>query len=1157
MDAGAQRRLRINALVLAALGLVAAVEVAPLAAGSGVPAFVQDWLWPSDRFQVVPFLQSGLSPWSSSGIGHPSIYPTSWWPFVLAGALCYVFGVHFGAVACLFAALLAAGLTAAALARVLGCGPAGRFFAGLAFAANPAVLNEVHAGHWIYLLSYSLTPAVAVLALDAPNRRDWLFLGALVGLGGAQLQFLPMDLLVVAAFIAVSARQHKIRDFALTTMVALCVTAPQWAPGLLAAGHGYLDALRPLPHWEMAQSSALREAPRLLGYIGGYDRALLGSTLRALWWWLPVFALAGALAQRRSASAWVLVALMLLGIAFVAGMHGPLAPLLGWLFAHVPATALFRELYHAAALAAFSMAALAAIALETLWRNDRAAGAVASAFALVVCVALALRVASGIPAFVLDDEAKKTVVRIGSSPGSARYLALPAVYPVAASNAALGGASPFLLPIGSHPTLDTSVAEYPTTYALALLREGRRLPARATLRTLGASSIMRIPSWQSSFERVIEPNLRGLINPAADNDLRTGPRLETLEAGDRIVVQPFAVSPQSLPGAYVREARDLRAVVGGETIDLIDPAVSPNPRDAWARTALWPVLPAWALAQPPGVFTLRAAARLIAAPSLVVAAAADGPPRSDDCSLRTRLAGNFGVLACGPNPTLEGRPPLVVSSATRGGILQQMKAPTGEPGEARLESSSPWEVRARVTASPGSAIVLRERFDPAWEASTPGLEHVEVDGYANAWVTPRRLDAEPVVIRYKGAAAFFAFLWLSQLTVAVAVLAALVSRNPRPAPGRSPTPRVCVLTFGPLNPKTGGLTVRILALIGALRRHGIEVWALLVGPRGPNAFDATHSIELATTSFVLNKLIAPVKALGLMRECDCVIVTSAQFALAALLVRLAGGIVVWDTIACESIYHEQDFRRTLRPSALVKAAIWRVLEVVCGACAQIVVSISADEQRIWEQRYPFVRRKLRVLEHSTLDAAAVGSEPSRVPYLLFVGNLKAKHNLEAARFLMNDDTLIAALRRHGCQLVLAGDGSDDLRPEEPLVRAVGFVDALGPLIGGAECCLAPMSQTNGTSTKIIDYMKYGRRIIATAPAMSGIAREPGFPCTIVPFEGFATAVERALSQPPPAADAVKAMHEAAFQVYGERSGDAKAASLIDEVLALRHPPLSP
>lgn len=755
--------------------LIAAIEVSPLAWHGAVPAFQQDWTWPVDRAQIGPFFHSGLSPWRSDGIGWPLVYPTAWWPFVLAGSLCYVFGVHGGVVALLLLALFGAAAAAAAFAGRIGADFPGRFFAGAAYAANPLVLNEVQAGHWVYLLCYALLPVIAIGALSPRSVvGKWFILGGLVGLGAGQSQFLPMGLLAVAAFTIVSSRTHKLRDFVLIVAMAAVVTAPQWVLGLLIAGPDYLNVLKPLPHWEIAQSASMGDALRLLGYIGGYDRVLLNDAARFSWWWLPVLATVRILVGRKNKVTWALGLLAVFGILIVSGIRGPAGALWVWLFAHVPAAALFRELYHGAALAAFAMTSLAALGIDAFWGKRAIWAFAAGVVALAACLFVAARTSSNVPTVALNRTEAFDVSAMARAPGFGRYLALPAVLPIAASNAVGGGVSPFVWAIGSHPALSTFVPTFPSAYAFALLRENRNAQAEAVLRSEAVAFVLRLSEWTSTFDRNLEPNLRGLVLPAVDRDLLRGARFEELGGGERVVVEAFSTSPHSLPGTYTGEARDLRAVEDGQQIDIIDPTVSPNPRDAWARTALWPVLPAWALAQPPGVFTLRQRTRLTVPAALIIAGAADGPPRSASCRPLNRLGGNFALFACGPDPVFSGRPPIVVSSAFHGGRPIRATPRLGSLGETFIDRSSDWLVRMRVKALPGSVIVLRERFDPEWICSVAGARHVEVDGYANAWILPKALVGESVIISYAGAPLFLALLCLSIFCVATTATVAVV-----------------------------------------------------------------------------------------------------------------------------------------------------------------------------------------------------------------------------------------------------------------------------------------------------------------------------------------------------------------------------------------------
>jgi hypothetical protein len=183
-----------------------------------------------------------------------------------------------------------------------------------------------------------------------------------------------------------------------------------------------------------------------------------------------------------------------------------------------------------------------------------------------------------------------------------------------------------------------------------------------------------------------------------------------------------------------------------------------------------------------GVVTTRAGASLAIASSLAGRALVWAPrgielgrklifaPRPEWVSVPQR----FEARARGPAAiyeTGESAPPLPASYGT---------SQIGEPVH-----DAPWHYRATLESPGTAAIVLRERYDPAWTLEAPGLRvlaHERADGYANLWIVAGR-GTFPITIGYGYQPRTFALLVLS-LVVFIALVAFGVWPRTRRASGR-------------------------------------------------------------------------------------------------------------------------------------------------------------------------------------------------------------------------------------------------------------------------------------------------------------------------------------------------------------------------------------
>jgi len=495
---------------------------------------------------------------------------------------------------------------------------------------------------------------------------------------------------------------------------------------------------------------------------------------------LPAGALAGLIVRRRDPTVWAFAVLAVAGGLAAMGLRGPLAPEIDWIFRHVRGAALFRELYDALALTALGMSVLIGVAIHHA-RNasGRAIAYSGAGFLAAACAVVAARTTVGIPMYAPSNATRADIAEIARVADNRRYLPYPDANPLATGGIEIGGYSPFSLPIGSHPSSgDSSKAEYPMSYGLGLLREGRRADANRLLERTGIGFVFTVPGVRSHYREGLEPALKSIVREPAQPATSAG-GVDILRGGDRVVVQPFEAKPGTLAMSSVDDAVDTRAIDGGRAAELIastEAVGPPDPRTSWQRTALWPLLPAWTFAEPENLFTLQRLAKLRAPAAWLVAGSARGSPSSSSCSRVEMLDMHFALLRCDPNPTLRGVPPLAVSWVVVGGSPAHAKGRSGAPGRADIIDSNSWRVRARVRATAGSAIVLRETYDRHWRSDVPDARHVEADGYANAWVLRTPID-RVVTLRYDFAAPFFIMLGLS-ITLVIAGIIALAHDHP-------------------------------------------------------------------------------------------------------------------------------------------------------------------------------------------------------------------------------------------------------------------------------------------------------------------------------------------------------------------------------------------
>jgi hypothetical protein len=218
---------------------------------------------------------------------------------------------------------------------------------------------------------------------------------------------------------------------------------------------------------------------------------------------------------------------------------------------------------------------------------------------------------------------------------------------------------------------------------------------------------------------------------------------------------------------------------------------------------------------------------------------------------------------------------------------------------------------------------------------------------------------------------------------------------------------------------------------------------------------------------------------------------------------------VWDTNECQSLHYR---RLDPTPANRLKGAVWLVVERWAARRCTVAVAIGEVEARAWVEAHPTLRDKLAVVDHAALADARDPVEARRSfvathdldpggPILLFLGTMRAKQNIGAARWILEHliDTLPA-----DATMVLCGPGSEDMgRPGtdgRAKVLGLGAVDDVESVVAAADVCLAPLAAGAGVKTKVLHYLAHGKRIVGTPVAFEGLDGAPGvFPTSLDAF----------------------------------------------------------
>ncbi len=383
--------------------LLAALAVARAAILPGVPAFQHDWMWPTSHAGALGWLHLATSAWVWEGTGAPQIYPFAQFVVSFESLAALAFGTKPTLIAVLFVtvALAASGAMRAAAA----CGVRRRAAlaaAGAAYALSPVFYNKLCAGHTYYLLALALFPWIfAYLWRErAATPRAIAVVALLCALSWSQAQFIVFDLVLLGAFVVLRRDRRVLLICGAGLALAVAVQLYSFVALLHPAAGSELQHQTSNLAGVATESVDLWSLLRQDGYPPGYFRTVThdaAANLGVAWSGALILGVAGILGllaglrARRAARGPIahVAAIGIVGAVIVAGFNPPFGALVEWIFAHLTAASILKELYHAMVMVSFAYAVGVALLI------DVALGAAAAGDRRIAATAVALALATG------------------------------------------------------------------------------------------------------------------------------------------------------------------------------------------------------------------------------------------------------------------------------------------------------------------------------------------------------------------------------------------------------------------------------------------------------------------------------------------------------------------------------------------------------------------------------------------------------------------------------------------------------------------------------------------------------------------------------------------------------------------------------------------
>ena len=509
----------------------------------GIPSLRQDWFW-GDNAQIFrDLIAYATSGWLPDGVGIANTYPTSYIATPIWASLGLILGGYGALVVTWYACGLALFCGFGALARAGGASRSQWRLLAVLGLFSPFCYTRIVAGHLNMLVALAGLAFIVAEALRKDRRAFVLVLSLAATIG--QVQYFLLAFVIVFTL--------AVRDRRWTTLLAALLI-----PSPIAIGMGFDPrAVTGLPLnlvWEQSQSLAPLDALLLRGYFAGYAVSFNAALPTLGEFGFAAFALAGALlvfATRKpptARAAGAVAAVAAVAVLLSMGLRGPLAAAVAYLFDHVAAFGVYRELSDFSGIALGAYVLLAGIAC-TRWPK------LTAVLPIVIIMILTAWIARPPSTYFVDLRSLPTITP--NSPPYSRYALYPAYQPLT-----FGGRGSGLDPdVYQRPrgvdAVNTYLPAYPSSFALAEFSEHG---SRAGLEDLSVSCAIGRPYFSTDATTREQDGLRESTNiallGAASQDCAFRPRPE-LTIGRIPNIDP-TLPPLGSDLVFAGDARNVR-----------------------------------------------------------------------------------------------------------------------------------------------------------------------------------------------------------------------------------------------------------------------------------------------------------------------------------------------------------------------------------------------------------------------------------------------------------------------------------------------------------------------------------------------------------------------------------------------------------------------
>lgn len=299
--------------------------------------------------------------------------------------------------------------------------------------------------------------------------------------------------------------------------------------------------------------------------------------------------------------------------------------------------------------------------------------------------------------------------------------------------------------------------------------------------------------------------------------------------------------------------------------------------------------------------------------------------------------------------------------------------------------------------------------------------------------------------------------------------------------------KILLISGGDINNPNGGYLIRVNNLYKCIHSLNREV-KVLQYPIWSNVKKVDKnviSLKSSRNYFLLGLKIIydSVRYINLIRKYDIIMIEGSLFLPYAILGKLLGKIVVYDSHGFLGMV-AKDLKGV--GNLIKRKIIGEILDYISLKVSKWTIVVSNVDKEFAIKKYGIDQNKF-ILLPIVIDIEEnnknyeLNSKSSIGDFWIYVGDLLSIHNyltvlniIEIAKKLPDENFLII------------GRGKERFNSYPSNVKFIGFVENIGEYYDKAKGCLIPMFVGMGVKTKVLECLKFGKPVITTIKGSEGL-----------------------------------------------------------------------